>query len=140
MTPVERKRYAKGLGIGLAFVAAAVFVSWAAAADTSPVSWIAPYAFLAAVFWWIAVVLGAAAAASAANRLSAGLVVGVLAVPAYVLSVALTRAPGGWGAVFGQGRYWLIAVLTVTVPCLIGVGFGWSVVHHRPEYEHRHGS
>ena len=138
--PEQQKRYAKGLAIGLAFVAAAVFVSWAAATDTSPVSWVAPYAFLAAVFWWIAVVLGAAAAVSVANRLSVGVLVGVLAAPAYVLSVALARTPGGWGTVFGQGRYWLIAVLTVTVPCLIGVGFGWSVVHHRPEYEQHRGS
>lgn len=114
---------------------AAVGVSWAVASDTSPVSWVAPYAFLAAVFWWSAVTLGSAAAIARAGRLSAGIVTGVLAVPGYVLSVALSRTPATRMAVFGQGRYWLIAILTAVVPCVIGVGFGWSVVHHRSRRE-----
>lgn len=133
---VERTagRYVRGIAVGCAYIVVALLLAWAASSDRTPVSWIAPYAFFITLAWWIAVTLGVAAAISSADRVSVGVIVAVLAIPAMVVSMGLMQRVEPVTESFGTYAFWQSAVLTAAAPWLFGTAFGWSVVYHR----HRH--
>lgn len=124
-------RYVLGLGVGALSVAAAVFLAWVASTDTSPMSWVTPYAFITVMAWWMALTMGVSAAVTISGRTSAGVLTGLLAVPGYVLSMALTWDPVGGMAAFGEVSSWVIAFVTLIVPWAFGLAFGVSVLDHR---------
>jgi hypothetical protein len=124
-------RYVLGLGVGVFSVATAVFLAWVASTDTSPMSWVTPYAFITVMAWWMALTMGVSAAVTISGRTSAGMLTGLVAVPGYVLSMALTWDPVGGMAAFGEVSSWVIAVVTLVVPWAFGLAFGMSVLDHR---------
>jgi hypothetical protein len=116
--------------VGIACLAVALLFAWAASSDRSPVSWVAPYAFFITLAWWVAITLGVAAGISSADRVSAGVVVGLVAVPLMVISMGLMQRVSVADS-FAEWGFWQSALLTTAAPWLFGTGFGWSVLHHR---------
>jgi len=123
--------FLKGVVLGSLFPAGALLVSWLLSTDTSLVGKMLPSAFISSVLWWAGVIFGVGYGVATARSLWAGVVVGVLSVAFFQATMVLWVPPGFRDYAAGSAAYWRAAVLTVTMPWIVGMLFGWTAMHRR---------
>ncbi len=81
--------------------------------------------------WWFMVPLGTALSVMRSRRLWTGVAVGVWSVIAFNLSMVLLAPAADRAGMLWSAASWIIALVTVVVPWVIGMVLGWTSVEHQ---------
>ena len=128
----ERASVIRGLVAGLAFLVVPVGIAALAPQANDP--FMTPVdGRILSIAWWFMLPLGVTAAIIRSQRMWSGIAIGAAGVVAFQLSLALLLSSSERLELLTSVAEWGGALFMVSVPWAIGMVFGWTSMHRRPQ-------